>query len=133
VARSSVGDTSAWGRRPPRRHPAIVWASIVSGVALPPWMACMESAWPRTTGMPARGQRAASQSQVQRPCDADHPGLAVRCHRLEKRFRPCWPVPVEQDRSRLVQDAEIHGAGVHVETTITLVRLRIESPEVSSS
>ena len=83
--------------------------------------------------MPSRVQRSASQVPGEETFDADHQVLAVGCKRLEKRFRPCFHVPVAQDLSLLVQDAEIHGAGVQVDTTIKLVRLRVESPEVASS
>jgi hypothetical protein len=33
----------------------------------------------------------------------------------------------------LIQDTEVHGAGVQVDATIKLVLLGVESPEVSSS
>ena len=44
-----------------------------------------------------------------------------------------WHVPVHQNLPSLVQDAEVHGAGVQVDATIKLVLLGVESPEVSSS
>jgi len=39
-------------------------ASILSFLALPPWIAFMYSAWPRTKGMPSWAQRSATQYQV---------------------------------------------------------------------
>jgi len=42
-------------------------------------------------------------------------------------------MPVEQDLSIPRQDAKVHGAGVQVDATRTLVPLGVESPEVSSS
>ena len=38
-----------------------------------------------------------------------------------------------QDLPILVQDAEVHGAGMQVDATVKLVLLGVESPEVSSS
>jgi hypothetical protein len=40
---------------------------------------------------------------------------------------------VESDLALLVQEAEVHGAGMQVDATIKLVLLSIESHEVSSS
>jgi hypothetical protein len=65
--------------------------------------------------------------------DPANPGLTRGGNRLEKRFRPCLPVPVEQARSRLVQDAESQGAGMPVAPTRKLVWRSVESPEVSAS
>jgi len=54
----------AWGSRPPRSSTAIFSESVLSLLALPPWMAFMASAWPSTKGMPSFAQRSASQYQV---------------------------------------------------------------------
>jgi hypothetical protein len=43
-ARLSAGETEACGSMPPRRSAAIVWESLVSLLALPPWRACRASA-----------------------------------------------------------------------------------------
>src|SRR5687767_12008280 len=91
---------------PPRSRSAMFWASIVSCVALPPWIAFMESAWPSTTGIPSRAQRSASQYQVKSPFDADDEIGPVGCDGLQKR---CWAsgqVPVEKHLSLLVEDTE---------------------------
>ena len=40
---------------------------------------------------------------------------------------------VQHDLPVLIQDTEVHGAGVQVDTTIKLVRRGVEAPEVSSS
>src|SRR6266850_3508139 len=52
---------------------------------------------------------------------------------LEKRFWGCWHVTVHQNLPRLVQDAEVHRTSVQVDATVKLVRLGVESHEVSSS
>jgi hypothetical protein len=44
VARIGAGEPEACGSRPPRSKAAILCESIVSFVALPPWMAFRESA-----------------------------------------------------------------------------------------
>ncbi len=83
--------------------------------------------------MPSRAQRSASQVAGAEAFDADDDILLVGGHSLQKRFRPCLHMPVEQDLSILVQDAEIHGTSVQVNATVKLVRLGVESPEGSSS
>jgi hypothetical protein len=52
---------------------------------------------------------------------------------LEERFWGGVHIPVEQNLSVLVQDAEIHGARMQVDATIKLVLFGVESHEVSSS
>ena len=106
MARISAGYTAAWGRRPPRSHPAILSAASFSCVALPPGMACIERAWPRTPGRPSRAQRSASQVPGEDTFDAHNPVVAVGCNRCQNRFRSGLHVPVDQDLSLLVEDAE---------------------------
>ena len=62
--RLGAGEPEACGSILPRSTAAIFCESIVSFVALPPWMAFIESACPRTKGLPSSAQRAASQYQV---------------------------------------------------------------------
>jgi hypothetical protein len=52
---------------------------------------------------------------------------------LEKRLWASGHIPVQEDRTLLVQDAKVHGAGMQIDTTVKLVLFRIESHEVSSS
>jgi hypothetical protein len=65
--------------------------------------------------------------------DTDNQILSVRCHGLEKWLRCGLHMPVQQDLSVLMQDAEVHGAGMQVDAAVKLVLFRVESPEVSSS
>jgi hypothetical protein len=65
--------------------------------------------------------------------DTDDNILAIGGDGLEKRFRGCWHIAVDQSLPSLVQDTEVHGAGVQVDTTIKPMRLGVESHEVSSS
>ena len=66
--------------------------------------------------------------------DTDDDILAIGRDGLEKRFWGCWHVTVHQNLPNLVQDAEVHGAGVQVDATVKLVRLRgVKSHEVSSA
>ena len=46
---------------------------------------------------------------------------------------PAGMLPVHQDLAILVQDAEVHGAGMQVDATVKLVLFGVESHEVSSS
>ena len=55
--------------------------------------------------------------------DTDDDILAIGRDGFEERFWRGWHVTVNQNLPRLVQDAEIHGAGVQVDATIKLVLL----------
>jgi hypothetical protein len=65
--------------------------------------------------------------------DTDDDILAIGRDGFEKRVWGCWHVAVHQNLPSLVQDAEGHRVGVQVDATGKLVRLGVESPEVSSS
>jgi hypothetical protein len=111
----------------------MVWASMRSFVALPPGMACRSRACPRTQGIPCRAHRSASQVPRAETCHATDEVLLIRSDGLEKRFGSGLPMAVPYDLPVLLQETTVHGAGVPVDATITLVRLRVKSPEVSSS
>src|SRR6266850_6806577 len=66
-------------------------------------------------------------------CDTDDDILARGRDGREKRVWGCWHVTVNQNLPNLVQDAEVHRAGVQVDATIKFVRLSGESHEVSSA
>jgi hypothetical protein len=70
---------------------------------------------------------------VKSPFDTDNDILAIGCDGLEQRFWGGWHVTVNQNFPSLVQDAEVHGAGVQVDATVKLVLLGVKSHEVSSS
>jgi len=65
--------------------------------------------------------------------DTDDDLLALGRNDLEERFWRGWHVTVNQNLPSLVQDAQVHRAGVPVEATIQLVRLGVKSPAVSSA
>jgi hypothetical protein len=65
--------------------------------------------------------------------DADDEILAVGSERFEKRLGRRFHLPVQQDLAGLVQDAEVHGAGVQVDPAVEVVLLGVEAHEVSSS
>ena len=66
-------------------------------------------------------------------CDADDQIGPVRRDGFEKRLRASRHVPVHQNLAILVQDAEVHGAGMQIDAAVKLVLLGVESHEVSSS
>jgi hypothetical protein len=70
---------------------------------------------------------------VKSPFDTDDNILARGGDELEQRFWRGWHVTVQQNFPSLVQDAEVHGASVPVDATVTLVWLGVESAEVSSA
>jgi hypothetical protein len=106
-----------------------VWRGHLSYTA---WMAFLYNACPRTNGMLSRAQRSASPSQVKSPFDADDHICLVGRDSLQKRCWARWQVPVEKHLSTLVEDTEIHGAGMQIEAAVTLMLLSVEAPEVSS-
>jgi len=59
--------------------------------------------------------------------------LLIRSNGLEKRFGSGLHMAVQHDLPVLIQDTAIHGEGVQVDATRKLVRLSVESHEVSSS
>jgi hypothetical protein len=115
-----------------RSNTVVCCESIISSLALPPWMAFIWSAWPRTKGLPSRAYRSASQVPGKEAFDPDHEVLPIGSKSLKKRFRPCLQMLVEQDLSILVQHAQVHATSMSVNTTVKLVWLGVESPEVSS-
>jgi len=48
---------------------------------------------------------------------------------LEERLRRRPEVAVQQDLARLVEDAQVHGAGVEIDPAVVLVLLRVEPHE----
>ena len=53
--------------------------------------------------------------------------LTVRSDGLEQRLRGGGHVPVQQRFPSLVEDAQVHGAGVEIDPTIKRVLLGVES------
>ena len=56
LSHTEIDPASVFGDVPTEQHGQILWASILSFLALPPWIAFMYRAWPRTKGIP-RGRR----------------------------------------------------------------------------
>jgi len=133
VARRSAGEPEACGSMPPRRSTAILWESIVSCLALPPCMAFMSRAWPKTKGIPSCLQRSASQYQVKRP--STQTTIASRERTIAGRNGSgaaliFWWRTTAPSWFKMQRD---HGPGVQVDATVALVLCGVESPEVSSS
>jgi len=59
--------------------------------------------------------------------DADDEIGPVGCHGFEKRFWASRHIPVDKNLAILVQDAEVHGAGMQIDATVKLVLFRVES------
>ncbi len=97
-------------RRPGRRRPAaasrraaasaILWESILSFFALPPWIAFMTSAWPSTKAMPSAAHRSASQYQVNMHSTATTRSSRYGATRLEERLRARRQVLVHEHLAR---------------------------------
>jgi hypothetical protein len=118
---------------PPRRRTAVLWASLVSCCAVSPWMAFLSRAWPRPNARPARAQRSARQVPRAEAVDAADARFPVGRHGLEPWCGSCLQRPVPHHRTVLLPDTAIHGAGGHVEATVTWVWWSVEAPAVSSA
>lgn len=59
--------------------------------------------------------------------DADDESGPLGCHGVEKRFWASRPSPVDKHLALLVQDAEVHGAGMQIDATVQLGLCRRES------
>jgi hypothetical protein len=110
-----------------------VCASLGSCLALPPWLAFMSRAGPRTKGIPSWAQRSASQVPGDQAFDADDHSLPVGGNGLEKGFGCCLPMPVQEGLALLVKEAPVHGPSVQVDATVKLVWRGVASHGVSSS
>ena len=66
-------------------------------------------------------------------CDGHDHRFPRGCDSLEKRLRAGWHVPVQHDLALLIQDTDIHGAGMQVDAAVKWVLFGVESHEVSSS
>ena len=64
--------------------------------------------------------------------DSDDDVVTERFDGFEERFGPGVHVSVEQDVSVLVEDTEVHGSGMQVDTAVEFMLLRVESHEASS-
>src|SRR5919106_2778212 len=118
---------------PPRRSTAIVWASMVSLFAWPPWMACIERACPRTNGSPSWAHRSARQVLGEETFNRDHHLFTRGGHGLEQRLRAGGPMAMHHDLTVVVQNTDVHGASMQVNAAVTWVLLGGEAHEVSSS
>ena len=108
---------------PPRSMWASLPASILSLLALPPWMCFMARAWPRTKGMRLSSQRSASQYQANM-----HSQPTTRF--LRKGLTASRKASGSAGRSRsktvlplALEDVHEHGSGVQIDAGIELVWL----------
>ena len=65
--------------------------------------------------------------------DGDDQIVPIGRNGLEKRLWAGFHIAVQQDLAVLVQDTDVHGAGMQVDATVKLVLFGVESHEVSSS
>src|ERR671919_1621145 len=114
---------------PPRRSTAIVWASMVSRFAWPPWMACIERACPRTNGSPSWAHRSASQVPGEETFNRDHHLFTRGGNGLEPRLRGGGQIAMHHEVTILVQEAHVQAPGMQVDAAVKLVWLGVESPE----
>ena len=128
VARRRRGETEAWGSRPPRRSAAIWWESLRSFLAVPPCIARMSRAWPRTKGMPSSSQRSARQVPGEQALATEHAVLTGGAQRREAWVGIGAEVFVPAHLAVGLDDAAVQPVGVQVDAAVTRVLSRGNSP-----
>ncbi len=78
-------------------------------------------------------QRSASQVPGAQAFDGDDPVGPIGGHVPEKRLRAGLHVPMPHDLAVLVEDADVHGAGMQIDATGKCRWPGVEAPEVSSA
>jgi hypothetical protein len=99
---------------------------------VPPCIARMSRAGPRTQGRPSSAQRSASQVPGEQACNADHDIRAEGLPCVEKRLGMGAHVFVHAHLTMGIEDAAVQPVHVQVDATVQRVRSRVESPRVSS-
>lgn len=89
-----------------------------SFLALPPCIARMESAWPKTQGMPSSSQRSASQVPGEQALDANHHIRTAGSWHLEKQVGSGADVLVHAHLAVGIDDAEVHPVDVQVDVVV---------------
>jgi hypothetical protein len=90
-------------------------------------------------GVPKDRRQPLSSTQVSTPVpreetfDSDDNSLSIGGNGLEQRLRACGQIPMYHDLAVVIQNTDIHGAGMQIDAAVTLVLLGVKSPEVSSS
>src|SRR5262249_16972741 len=115
------------GSMPPRSKTAILWASILSFLALPPWIAFMYRAWPRTKGISSSWQRSASQYQANRHSQATTSPSRKGGDGAEKGVGAGTDGLVQADGTVGIEEAEGKGPGVQIAAAVESVLLVVES------
>jgi hypothetical protein len=133
VARLAAGSTRAGGSMPPRRRRAIWWAASWSCCTLPPCMACLYGAGPRTHGSPARAPNAARQVPGEETCNGEDEPSPRRGHDRQPRVRRGVHRTVPQALAALGQAADRPRAGVPTDPPVNAVWLRVKAPALASS
>jgi hypothetical protein len=118
---------------PPRSSTAILWASMRSFFAFPPWMALhVERVAEHESNLLLR-------AQIREPVpgkDAlagDDEALAVRGDRLEECLGRRREIALEDDLAGGIEDAHAHRVRVEVDAAVKAVLARVESHRVSPS
>ena len=77
--------------------------------------------------MPSSAQRSASQYQVEHTLTTDDKTFTVRLDQAQKCFRFGRNVLVNNDLTDCVENADVHGVGMEIDTTIKLMLFRVKS------
>src|SRR5215831_5878686 len=118
---------------PPRKSTAILCASILSFLALPPWIAFMYSACPRTKGILCLAHRSASQYQVKMHFHANRHVFSVGGYRFKEQLRGTRHVSVQHDLALRIQDTDVHRSGMQIDSAVVSVLLSVKSHDEVSS
>ena len=108
------------------------WESLWALWAMPPWLAFLDSACPRTTGSGSRAPEGREPVPGQEACASDDSLRTRGRHGLEQRLRAGLPGALGHALTVVVEDTDVHGAGMQVDAAVCLVLFGVESHEVAS-
>jgi hypothetical protein len=118
---------------PPRRRTAIFVGIDLIVLRFAPMDGFHVEGMAEDEGNPLLGAKIGRPVPREEAFDADDEIFPVGRHGLEKWFGSCLHIPVQHNLTVLIQDAEVHTAGVQVDATVKGVLVGVESHEVSSS
>jgi hypothetical protein len=109
-----------------------VWVSIVSLLAVPAAIGLHRAGMAEDEGKGLLGTQVREPRPGEDPCDRDDEVVTIGRNRRETRLRAGLHVLVQHDLAVLVEDADVHGAGLPIEATVCLVLWGVKAPAVSS-
>ena len=83
--------------------------------------------------MPSSAQQVSEPVPGEHAFDGDHNPLSIRSNGFQEDIWFGFHIAMHEDLAALVEDADVHRAGMQVDAAVKWVLGGVESPEVSSS